>query len=87
MFCSPSYLQTCHGMASASTVIEIIRVLSHFVSVFLINLRVRVFCLHVCVCTTYVHAWCPLKLEEGVGSPTLELQMVVSHQVGAWNVV
>lgn len=33
----------------------------------------------------YVCAWCPQRLEEGFRSMRLELQMAVSHHVGAVN--
>lgn len=31
------------------------------------------------------HAWYPQRPEEGVNPLELELSMVVSHHVGAWN--
>lgn len=43
-----------------------------------------VFCLHVCMCTTRtLGAWGGQKKE--LGPPELELQMVVTHCVGARN--
>lgn len=42
-----------------------------------IYLHVYVFCLHVCLSVYHVHAGCPGRLEEVVGSMELETQMVV----------
>lgn len=61
--------------------------LSSSISLFflsVLNIYYWVFCrLHICV---YMHAWCPLKPEEGrmVDPLELELQVAMSHRIGYW---
>lgn len=52
-----------------------------FTDLFVYLFNVWVFCLHVCVYTTYVHA---VKGQaKGLGPLRTELQMAASHHVGA----
>lgn len=44
-----------------------------------VTLHVRVFCLHVCTCTTYLHG----GQKKALGPLGLELQVIVGHHVGA----
>lgn len=46
-------------------------------------LGVWMFSMHVCVCC--VHGWCPLRPEEGINPLELEVQIDMSHHVGAKN--
>ncbi|EGW05627.1 hypothetical protein I79_014121 [Cricetulus griseus] len=34
------------------------------------------------ICLHHRYAWCPRKPEEDIGTPKLELQMVVSYYIG-----
>lgn len=60
------------------------RLITVLISVFSINFFVYIGILLAYVCTPHVFLVL-VRPKEDIGSPSLELQIVVNHHVGAWN--